>query len=155
MAKEEYLRPEVDDPGPTDKQSRPEEEDLRPATEDPGLAANECPRPEEEDPGPTEEICPQTEGKDPDLADKDLRPKVYCPRSEAKDPRPVHEQPRVEEEDPGPMEEHLGINKVLERTLFDPCRVVKAYQRTDGVLGGPAANNFQLGTLTEDRMATG
>jgi hypothetical protein len=53
------------------------------------------------------------------------------------------------------VEEHSRANEVLGWSLFDPCRAVKAYQRIDGVLGGPAADNFQLGTLTEDCMAIG
>ena len=53
------------------------------------------------------------------------------------------------------MEEHSRTNEVLGWSLFDPCRAVKAYQRTDGLLGGLAADNFQLGMLTKDHMAIG
>jgi hypothetical protein len=53
------------------------------------------------------------------------------------------------------VEEHSGADEVLGGSLFVPYRVVKEYQRTNEVLGGPLVDNFQLAILTEDRMATG
>jgi hypothetical protein len=57
-------------------------------------------------------------------------------------------------EDRGLVEEHSGADKVLGGSLFVPCRAIREHQRTDGVLGRPAADIFQLVKLTKDRMAT-